>query len=60
VPAPRKLKDVFDLSIGAEYLVTNNFSIFGNLANVLNQKYDIYSRYQVPGFIVSAGLTYRF
>ncbi|MDR2651579.1 MAG: hypothetical protein LBC68_04610 [Prevotellaceae bacterium] len=56
----RKLKDVFDLSIGAEYLVTNNFSVFGNLANILNQKYEIYSRYKVPGFIASAGLTYRF
>ncbi|MDR1198067.1 MAG: hypothetical protein LBK94_03505 [Prevotellaceae bacterium] len=60
VTSPRKLKDVFDLSIGAEYLVTNSFSVFGNLSNVLNQKYDIYSRYQVPGFIVSAGVTYRF
>ncbi|MDR2125560.1 MAG: hypothetical protein LBP63_01850 [Prevotellaceae bacterium] len=59
-PYSRKLKDVFDLSIGAEYLITNNFSVFGNLANVLNQKYDIYSRYQVPGFIASVGLTYRF
>ncbi|MDR2065157.1 MAG: hypothetical protein LBP85_05565 [Prevotellaceae bacterium] len=56
----RKLKDVFDLSLGAEYLVTNRFSVFGNLSNVLNQKYDIYSRYQVPGFIASVGLTYRF
>ncbi|MDR1348366.1 MAG: hypothetical protein LBJ63_08100 [Prevotellaceae bacterium] len=56
----RKLKDVFDLSIGAEYLITNSFSVFGNLSNILNQKYDIYSRYQVPGFIVSAGVTYRF
>ncbi|MDR2291850.1 MAG: hypothetical protein LBE11_00035 [Prevotellaceae bacterium] len=56
----RKLKDVFDLSLGAEYLVTNKFSVFGNLSNVLNQKYDIYSRYQVPGFIASVGLTYRF
>ncbi|MDR1551884.1 MAG: hypothetical protein LBS69_00250 [Prevotellaceae bacterium] len=56
----RKLKDVFDLSIGAEYLITNSFSVFGNLSNVLNQKYDIYSRYQVPGFIASVGLTYRF
>ncbi|MDR0754569.1 MAG: hypothetical protein LBF04_04190 [Prevotellaceae bacterium] len=58
--AHRKLKDVFDLSLGAEYLVTDRFSVFGNLANVLNQKYDIYSRYQVPGFIASVGLTYRF
>ncbi|MDR3226137.1 MAG: hypothetical protein LBT56_00500 [Prevotellaceae bacterium] len=58
--ADRKLKDVFDIGLGAEYLVTNQFSTFFNLSNILNQKYDIYSRYQVPGFIVSAGVTYRF
>ena len=60
VLAERKLKDVIDLGLGAEYLVTTQFSVFFNLSNVLNQKYDIYSRYQVPGFIASAGLTYRF
>ncbi|MDR1983987.1 MAG: hypothetical protein LBQ28_04095 [Prevotellaceae bacterium] len=58
--AERKLKNVYDLGLGAEYLVTNQFSTFLNLANVLNQKYETYSRYQVPGFIVSLGVTYRF
>ncbi|MDR3286574.1 MAG: hypothetical protein LBT27_03935 [Prevotellaceae bacterium] len=56
----RKLKDVFDIGLGAEYLVTKQFSAFFNLSNILNQKYEVYSRYQVPGFIVSAGVTYRF
>jgi hypothetical protein len=56
----RKLKDVFDIGVGAEVLITNKFSTFLNLSNLLNQKYDIYNRYQVPGIIASVGVTYRF
>jgi hypothetical protein len=59
-PFERKLKNVIDLGVGAEVLITNNFSTFVNFSNLLNQKYETYSRYAVPGFIVSAGVTYRF
>ena len=55
-----KLKDVFDLSIGAEYKVNDQISAFALLDNVLCQKYQLYYNYPVTGIQFYAGVKLRF
>lgn len=60
VAGARKLKDVFDLGLGADYRVNDQLSVFAKLDNVANQKYQIYYDYPVEGIQVFAGLKMRF
>lgn len=55
-----QLKDVFDLSLGADYHFSDQLSVFVKLDNVLNQKYQLYYNYPVTGFQAFAGLKMSF
>ncbi len=55
-----KLKDVYDLSLGADYRFNDQLSVFAKLDNVLNQKYQLYYGYPVEGIQFFAGLKMRF
>jgi outer membrane receptor for ferrienterochelin and colicin len=55
-----KLKDVFDLSLGADYRFNDQLSAFAKLDNVLNQKYQLYYGYPVGGIQFFGGLKMTF
>ena len=55
-----KLKDVFDLSIGADYKVNDQITAFALLDNVAHQKYQLYYYYPVMGIQFFAGVKLRF
>ena len=55
-----KLKDVFDLSLGADYRFNDQLSVFAKLDNLLNQKYQLYYGYPVGGIQFFAGLKMTF
>lgn len=55
-----KLKDVFDLGVGADYRFNDQLTVFVKLDNILNQKYQIYYNYPVAGFQAFAGLKLSF
>lgn len=56
----RKLGDVYDLGLGADYRVNDQLSVFAKLDNVLNQKYQLFYDYPVAGIQFFAGLKMRF
>lgn len=53
-------KAFFDLGIGAEYLFNRSFSVFAVANNLLNQKYEKWHQYKVPGIGALVGLTVKF
>ena len=55
-----KLKDVFDLSLGADYRINDQISVFALLDNVANQKYQLYYNYPVTGIQFYAGVKLKF
>ena len=55
-----KLKDVFDLSLGADYKVNDQITAFALLDNVAHQKYHLYYNYPVTGIQFYAGVKLRF
>ena len=55
-----KLKDVFDLSIGADYKVNDQITAFALIDNVAHQKYQLYYNYPVTGIQFFAGVKLRF
>ena len=57
---PEKLKDVFDLSLGADYKVNDQISAFALIDNVACQKYQLYYNYPVTGIQFFAGVKLRF
>ena len=56
----QKLKDVFDLSIGADYKVNDQITAFALLDNVAHQKYQLYYNYPVTGIQLFAGVKLKF
>jgi hypothetical protein len=56
----QKLKDVFDLSLGADYKVNDQITAFALLDNVANQKYKLFYDYPVTGIQFYAGVKLRF
>lgn len=56
----QKLKNVFDLSLGADYKVNDQLTAFALLDNVLCQKYQLYYDYPVTGIQFFAGVKLRF
>ena len=54
-----KLKDVLDLSIGADYKVNDQITAFALLDNVAHQKYQLYYNYPVTGIQFFAGVKLR-
>ena len=57
---PEKLKDIFDLSIGADYKVNDQITAFALVDNVAHQKYQLYYNYPVTGIQFFAGVKLRF
>ena len=55
-----KLKDVLDLSLGADYRVNDQITAFALFDNVLCQKYQLYYNYPVTGLQFFAGVKLRF
>ena len=55
-----KLKDVFDLSLGADYKVNDQLTAFALLDNVACQKYQLYYNYPVTGIQFFAGVKLKF
>ena len=55
-----KLKDVFDLSLGADYKVNDQITAFALLDNVAHQKYQMYYNYPVTGIQFFAGVKLKF
>ena len=55
-----KLKDVFDLSLGADYKVNDQITAFVLLDNLGFQKYQLYYNYPVTGFQFYAGVKLTF
>ena len=56
----KKLKDVFDLSLGADYKVNDQLTAFVLLDNVACQKYQLYYNYPVTGIQLFAGVKLKF
>lgn len=55
-----KMKDVFDLSLGADYRVNDQITAFALIDNVAHQKYQLYYNYPVTGIQFFAGVKLRF
>lgn len=55
-----KMKDVFDLSFGADYKVNEQITAFALLDNVAHQKYQLYYNYPVTGIQFFAGVKLKF
>ena len=55
-----KMKDVLDLSLGADYKVNDQITAFALVDNVLCQKYQLYYNYPVTGIQLFAGVKLKF
>ena len=55
-----KLKDIIDLSIGADYKVNDQITAFVLFDNVAHQKYQLFYNYPVTGIQFFAGAKLRF
>lgn len=55
-----QLKPVLDLSIGADYRVKDELTVFAKIDNLLHQKYLYYVNYPVTGIEFFAGVKMRF
>jgi outer membrane receptor protein involved in Fe transport len=54
------LGTLVDLHIGADYAITERFSVFAYGNNLLNQKYQRFSNYPVRGIQLIGGLSFKF
>ncbi len=54
------LSPMIDLNLGADYKINDNFAIFLDLNNLLNQKYQRYNGYQAYGFNLIGGVMVKF
>lgn len=55
-----RMKDVFDLGLGADYRVNEQMTVFARVDNLAHQKYQLYYNYPVTGIQFVAGLKMRF
>jgi hypothetical protein len=53
-------KSYLDLNLHGGYIFTNRLTAFAKINNALNQKYYDFTNYQVQGFQILAGITYKF
>jgi hypothetical protein len=56
----KKLDDIKDLNLGANYKLTNDVGIFLQLNNLLDQRYEVWNAYPVHGFTAVVGGTVKF
>jgi len=54
------LDAAFDLSFKADYLISNQVSVFASFNNIFSQEYQLLNRYPVRKLQFLAGLTYSF
>ncbi|WP_369047809.1 hypothetical protein [Tenacibaculum sp. UWU-22] len=54
------LKGYLDANLSVEYLFNNYFSVFVNANNILDNNYQRFLNYNVQGFQILGGLTYKF
>lgn len=54
------LDGFIDLNAGVDYKLTESFSVFLSLNNILNTEYQRYYNYPVHGIQIMGGLTYKF
>jgi len=54
------LDTAIDLGVKASYLLSDQFSVFVSLDNILSQEYEMLYRYPVKGLQVMGGLSYTF
>ena len=50
----------FDLNAGAEFKINNNFSVWMQMNNIMNNKYERWHQYEVFGFNILGGIVYSF
>lgn len=55
-----QLPNVYDFSIGADYKVRDELTVFAKMENLLHQKYQMYLDYPVTGIEFFAGVKMRF
>ncbi len=58
--ANTKMKPISNLSAGITLDIFDNFSVYGQLNNILKRKYDYYYSYPAMGINFFGGLSYRF
>lgn len=58
--APVELDPAFDLNVRAEYLISENFSLFAQFNNITSGQYPLFLNYPVRGFQGLGGLTWSF
>ncbi|MCB2208542.1 MAG: TonB-dependent receptor [Bacteroidetes bacterium] len=59
-PTEITLDSFFDVNLGVDYQLKENFSVFLKLTNLLNRNYEYYYQYPVQGINVMAGISYKF
>jgi hypothetical protein len=50
----------FDLNAGAEFKINKNFSVWMQMNNIMNNKYERWHQYEVFGFNILGGIVYSF
>lgn len=55
-----QLKPAFDIKLGADYQIDENFSAFVEVHNLFHNKYQLYYNYPSMGLELFAGLKYKF
>lgn len=56
----KKLKPVCDIQLGCDYNFKDNLSFYGEIRNLIHNKYQIYYDYPSYGFQIFVGFKYRF
>lgn len=55
-----RLNPIIDLSVGADYKLSDRLSLFAKVDNLLNSKYQLYFNYPVTGLQLFVGLQAKF
>ena len=55
-----ELDAFFDLNLTSEYLISNQFSVWARMNNILAKEYEMLYRYPVRGFQFMIGASYSF
>lgn len=56
----KETKDISELNLNASYALLEKLSIWGEVNNILNRKYEIYQGYPTQGIRFMVGASYRF
>ena len=56
----KELKPIIDIQLGCDYKFRDNLSFYGEVKNLIHNKYQMYYGYQSYGFQMFVGFKYRF